>query len=293
MANRMSTEKRNTILRLMVEGNSVRSITRLMGTNIPTVLRQLTWAGEHCRRLLDDHFQGLTLRHCEVDEMWTFVQKKQARLTVDERRERSDIGDVYLWYAVDQDTKLIPTFLLGKRSGDNARRFMLDLAGRLRMPTPHDSDRHAYGAGGYQYATQISADAFAAYPEAVDLAFGPYAKFGTIMKDYRNHELPGRYAPAEMVGTKRRGVFGIRESEERTICTSHIERHNLTVRTFMRRFARLALGFSKKIENLESAVALHMAYYNFCWRPGKMRVTPAMAAGVADTIWRFDQLMAG
>jgi hypothetical protein len=143
MANVMSVEKRNTILRLLVEGNSIRSVCRLMQTQIRTVLRQLLWAGEHCQRLMDDRFTGLTLNHLETDEMWTFVGKKQSRLTVDERRERSDIGDVYLWYSIDQDTKLVPTFLLGKRSADNARRFMVELRSRLEMPNvrPHDTDR--------------------------------------------------------------------------------------------------------------------------------------------------------
>jgi IS1 family transposase len=289
MANKMTTEKRNTILRLLVEGNSIRSVCRLMQTNIPSVLRQLEWAGKHCRKLMDAKFRGLTLNHLETDEMWTFVGKKQARLTTEERAERGDIGDVYLWYPIDQDTKLIPTFLVGKRSADNARRLMVDLSNRLTRPTPHASDDHGFARPGFRYITQISTDGFAAYPEAVDLAFGPYAKFGTIIKDYRNANMP--YTPSEMVGTKRTAKQGIEAQETNTICTSHVERHKLTIRTFMKRFTRLALGFSKKIENLESAVALHMAYYNFCWRPGEMRITPAMAAGVTDHLWTFDELL--
>ena len=291
MANVMSVEKRNQILRMLVEGNSIRSVCRLMQTQIRTVLRQLVWAGEHCQSLMDAKFQGLTLDHLETDEMWTFVAKKQNRLTIDERRERSDIGDVYLWYSIDQETKLVPTFLLGKRNADNARRFMVDLRSRLAMPTPrpHDTDPHAFIRPAMPYATQISTDGFAPYPEAVDLAFGPYVKFGTIVKDYKNATLP--YTPSEIVGTKRRAVFGMNESEKRSICTSHVERHNLTVRTFMKRFTRLALGFSKKLANLEAACALHFAYYNFCWRPGEMRITPAMAAGVTDRLWNFDELL--
>lgn len=289
MANRMSTEKRNTILRLLVEGNSVRSIARLMQTNIRCVLRQLNWAGEHCRKLMDERFRGLTLKHLECDEIWTFVQKKQARLTMTERALRGDIGDVYLWFALDQDTKLIPGYVVGKRSADMARRLMVDLASRLQWPTAHESDAHAFQPGGYKPIVQISTDGFAAYPEAVDLAFGPYVKFGTIVKDYRNANMP--YTPSEMVGTKRTAKRNIGEHEVRTICTSHIERHNLTIRTFMKRFTRLALGFSKKMANLESAVALHLAYYNFCWRPGKMRITPAMAAGVTPCLWTFNDLM--
>ncbi len=291
MANVMSTEKRNTILRLLVEGNSIRGVTRLTQTNIHSVLRQLTWAGQHCRELMDREFQNLRLGHIECDEIWTFVAKKQSRLTIDERAERGDIGDVYPWTGIDQETKLMPTFMLGKRSADMARRFMMDLAGRLEWPKASQSDDQSYQRPGYRYLVQISTDGFAAYHEAIDMAFGPYAKFGTIIKDYRNANMI--YTPSEMVGTKRRAVYGLNEREIGSICTSHVERNNLTIRTFMKRFARLALGFSKKFANLEAAVNLHMAYYNFCWRPGKMRVTPAMAAGVTSSLWNFDDLMAG
>ena len=145
--------------------------------------------------------------------------------------------------------------------------------------------------GGYRPIIQISTDGFAAYPEAVDLAFGPYAKFGTIIKEYKNATM--NYTPSEMVGTDRRPVFGMQESELGTICTSHVERNNLTIRTFMKRYARLSLGFSKKFENLEAAVNLHVAYFNFCWRPGQMRITPAMAAGVTGRLWSFNDLLAG
>lgn len=290
MANVMSVERRNTILRLLVEGNSIRSVCRLMGTNIPSVLRQLEWAGKHCAELLDARLRGLTLRHAECDEIWTFCVKKQARLTVDERAERSDIGDLFLFTAQDQDTRLIAAHTLGKRSADNARRFMVQLAGRLApISGPHASDAHLYGMGGYRPVIQISTDGFAAYPEAVDMAFGPYAKFGVIIKQYRNAGMI--YDPGEMVGTERRPLR-MPEHEASTICTSHVERNNLTIRTFMRRFTRLALGFSKKFENLEAAVNLHVAYFNFCWRPGTMRITPAMAAGVTSRLWSFHDLLA-
>lgn len=171
MANRMSVEKRNGILRLLCEGNSIRSIGRL-GTNIPTVLRQLRWAAGHCRLVMDERFIKLHLGHVEVDEIWTFVGKKQARLTVDERAERHDIGDVYLWTGIDQESKLIPTFRCGKRSADNARRFMMDLASQLVFPRPHASDSHAYFRPVVRPITQLSTDGFSGYPEAVDLAFG-------------------------------------------------------------------------------------------------------------------------
>jgi len=290
MSNVMSTEKRNTILRLLVEGNSIRGVCRLMQTNIPSVLRQLEWAGEHCANLLATHLQGLTIEHAECDEIWTFCAKKQSRLTVDERAERSNIGDAYLFTAQDQKTRLIAAHLLGKRSADNARRFMVQLRNRLAMPAPHASDAHTYSKGGYRPIIQLSTDGFPAYPEAVDLAFGPYAKFGVIIKEYKNANMA--YTPSEMVGTIRKGIRGINEQNAHTICTSHVERNNLTIRTFMKRYARLSLGFSKKFENLEAAVNLHIAYFNFCWRPGKMRITPAMAAGITPRLWNFNDLLA-
>lgn len=290
MANRMSAEKRNTILRLLVEGNSIRSVCRLMRTNIPSVLRQLQWAGDHCAEMMESKFRGLNLRHVECDEIWTFVQKKQSRLTIEERAERSDIGDAYLFTAQDQGTRLIAAHLLGKRSADNTRRFMVKLAQRLVMPSAHASDDHAFIEGGYRTLVQISTDGFAAYPEAIDLAFGPYAKHGVLIKQYRNANM--EYTPSEMIGTERRALLNMQHGEERTICTSHVERNNLTLRTFMKRYARLTLGFSKKFENLEAAVNLHIAYFNFCWRPGKMRITPAMAAGVTGKLWSFADLLA-
>lgn len=291
MANVMSVERRNTILRHLVEGNSIRSTCRLLGTNIPSVLRQLVWAGEHCRNVLNTHLTGLQLRHVECDEIWTFVQKKQARLTVLERETRSDIGDAYLFTAIDQDTKLIAAHTLGKRSADNARRFMVQLANRLDMPRAGLADDANFMKYEFPVVVQISTDGFSGYPESVDLAFGPFAKFVVIIKDYRNATMA--YTPSEMVGADRRAVKRMSEGELRSICTSHVERNNLTIRTFMRRFTRLSLGFSKKFENLEAAVNLFVAYYNFCWRPGKMRVTPAMKAGVTNRMWSIDDLLAG
>jgi IS1 family transposase len=224
------------------------------------------------------------------------VAKKQARLTIEERESSGSVGDIYLWTAVDQETKLVPTFAVGKRSADMARRIMVDLAGRLRNPSgrPHDSDAHAYSHGGYDPALQLSTDGFPGYPEAVDLAFGPYVKYGQLIKDYRNAKL--NYTPSEMVGVDRRGIVNINSDEERTICTSHVERHNLTIRTFMKRFTRLSLGFSKKLENLAAAVGLFMAYYNYCWRPrhkgntSRKRPTPAVAAGLVGDTWTFEKL---
>ncbi len=180
---------------------------------------------------------------------------------------------------------------------DTARRLMADLASKVNRPNPHASDDHAFEQGEYRPALQVSTDGFAAYPEAVDLAFGAHVRYGQIIKDYRNAEQPGRYAPPEMIATERRSIRGIENLF--TICTSHVERHNLTIRTFMKRFARLSLGFSKKFGNLKAAAAMFLAYYNYCWRPrfadnsgqrGRRRVPPAMAAGVTDRLWRLEDL---
>jgi IS1 family transposase len=299
MCNVLKPERQQQVLHMLLEGNSIRSTERVTGVHRDTICRLLVRFGKACKSFMDKRLRGLTLDHIEVDEIWTFVAKKQGRLTPEEKAECHDIGDVYLWTALDKETKLVATYLVGKRSADNARRLMKDLAGRLVMPKAHASDPHHYQTGGYVYITQISTDGFQAYPEAVDLAFGPYVKYGQIRKEYRNADQPGRYAPPEMVTTERRGVFGLRENEERTICTSHVERHNLTVRTLLRRFTRLALGFSKKLENLEAACAALMAYYNFVWRTrypddsgkaGRYRPPAAVMAGVTPHLWTFSDL---
>jgi IS1 family transposase len=291
MANVLKREKQLAVIHLLCEGNSLRSIERLTGVQKKTVGRLLLKVGAACRELLDERMRDLTLAHVQVDEIWTFVQKKQSRLTIDERAYRGDIGDMYLWVALDTDTKLVPTFAVGKRSADMARRLMVDLRSRLVAPArkPHDSDAHAYKAEGYEPITQISTDGFSPYPEAVDLAFGPHVKFGTIIKEYKNANMA--YTPSEMVGTKRRGVQGIGPRQERTICTSHVERNNLTIRTFMRRFTRLSLGFSKKLDHLAAAIALHVAHYNFCRIHGSLKMTPAMAAEVTNAPWTLAELV--
>lgn len=295
MANVLKKERQMQALEILTNGASIRAVERITGVHRDTLCRLVVRFGDACRVFLDRQMHDLELAHVECDEMWTFVGKKQSRLTTDERAEANNIGDIYLWLGIDQKTKLVPSFILGKRSADMARRFMLDLAGRLVAPAnPHASDAHAYARPGYRPIVQLSTDGFSAYPEAVDLAFGPYVKFGTIVKDYRNAQII--YTPSEIVGTRRRAVYGMQEGEERSICTSHIERHNLTTRTFMKRFNRLTLGFSKKLENLAAATAMYIAFYNYCWRPrkpgntGKRYPTPCMMAGLTVKPWSFAEL---
>jgi IS1 family transposase len=299
MANVLPRERQFTVLHLLLENNSIRSVERLTGVHRDTIMRLMVRFGRRCRDFLDERLRNLALTHIQTDECWTFVAKKQRRLTVEEKQEVSDEGDIYLWTCLDEPTKLVATFALGKRSADNARRVMMDLASRLVMPKPHESDAHAYQRPEHRKVIQISTDGFAGYPEAVDLAFGPYVRYGVLIKEFRSNDMPGRYNPPEMIVAERRAIRGIMPDEVYSICTSHVERHNLTIRTFMRRFTRLTLGFSKKLENLAAAVAMFMAYYNFCWRPrfpdhsgkcGRRRVTPAMAAGITDRLWTVQDL---
>jgi transposase-like protein/IS1 family transposase len=291
---RVSIEDSKTVLHLLTEGSSIRATSRLTGIDKKSICKLLVYFGTACREFLDAQMKGLTLDHLEFDEQWTFVYKKQSRLPVDDRRETFDQGDIYIWTAIDQRTKLMPSFRIGKRTGDNARRFMLDVASRLTWPNPHASDHHAYQAATFRRIVQISTDGFSAYPEAVDLAFGPYAKFGTIIKEYRNATM--QYTPGEMVGTKRTARRGMDDRERFTICTSHVERLNGTQRLFLKRLNRLTYAFSKKLANLEAAFAMFAAWYNYCWRtrkPGKSgrrRPTAAVMNGLADHTWTFDEL---
>jgi transposase-like protein/IS1 family transposase len=281
-------------LRLLVEGSSIRSTCRVTGLHKKTVCKLLVHFGEACRRFLDERMQGLTLDHLEFDEQWTFVLKKQSRLTMEQREKCHDIGDIYLWTCIDQNTKLMPSFRVGKRTADNARRFMMDVAGRLVWPKPHASDDHAFAQGSFKRVIQISTDGFAGYPEAVDLAFGQYAKFGTLIKQYRNAKM--EYTPSEMIGTKRTPRRGMGKQDAFTICTSHVERLNGTQRLFLRRLNRLTYAFSKKLANLEAAFSMFAAMYNYCWRTrkpgksGKLRPTAAVMVGLADHTWMFDEL---
>ena len=293
MANKLSDTSRKLILRLLCEGNSIRSTSRLTGCKRDTISRVMLGFGKASAIMMDELFRNLSLEHVEIDEVWSFVGKKQSQLTVDEKRERHDIGDIYLWTCLDQKTKLIPSYFVGKRSADNARRLMVDLANRLVLPAAGTADDHAFAKYDFRPVVQISTDGLAAYPEAVDLAFGPFANYGVLIKQYRNATMP--YDPSQMVGTKRAVKRG--NISQWSICTSHVERNNGTIRTFTKRLSRLTYAFSKKLENHEAAIAMFIAYYNFVWRTrypdnsgrsGSFRPPAALMAGVVNQLWNFD-----
>jgi len=267
-------ETQRTIIHLLVEGNSIRSIERLTGVHRDTIMRLMVKVGDKCREFLDRKLCCLKLAHVEYDEIWTFVLCKQAHLPAVDAPLSDEIGDQFLFVGIDKDTKLIASFAIGKRTAENGRRFALDLASRIVTDHP-----------------QLSTDGWNAYPGAMREAFGEEALYGQIIKDFEEPVQPGRYGPPVMVAADRRQVLGLVDIDPYTICTSHVERNNLTIRTFMRRFTRLSLGFSKKLENLAAAVALHVAHYNFCRVHSSLRMTPAMAAGIADHIWELDDLL--
>jgi IS1 family transposase len=258
---RLAREDQIAVAHLLCEGNSVRSVERLTGVHRDTILRLLVRVGARVRRMLDVRIHGLNLWHLQCDEIWTFVFCKQHRLPDGNCPE---VGDQYLFVALDQGTKLVPSFLIGKRTAANAQAFMLDLSRRIITPP----------SGAPRPRPQISTDGFTGYPYAVDLAFADTVDYGMLIKDYQESEQPGRYGPPELVATQRRPVTS--GLDPFAICTSHVERNNLSIRQFLRRFTRLTLGFSKKLANLEAAVALHVAHYNFCRFHATIRSTPAV-----------------
>jgi IS1 family transposase len=274
MANALPRLKQQAIIHLLVEGNSIRSVERLTGVHRDTIMRLAVNVGGKCKKFLNAWLRNLKLRHVQADEIWTFVGCKQEKL----KRAlviNPTMGDQFLYVAFDQDTKLIASYAIGKRCTEVTQAFMYDLADRIVTDAP-----------------QLSTDGWAAYPNAVKNAFGDEIAYGQIIKEFAEPIQPGRYGPPVLVASERRQITGLTDIDLKSICTSHVERNNLTIRTFLRRFTRLSLGFSKKLENLAAAVALHVAHYNFCRVHSTTRITPAMAAGVTDHVWELDELLA-
>jgi IS1 family transposase len=270
--NRLNTAERAAIIGALVEGNSIRATCRLTGRDKETVMRLLANIGAACEGYQRSTIRNVASRRIECDEIWAFVGAK-AKNVSEKRKAEYGIGDAYTWVALDPDSKLVLTWRVGQRSADDAERFMADLAGRV--------------AG----RIQITTDGYSPYVTAVLLAFGRNVDFAQLVKEYgqpRGNEY--RYSPPDIVKSKKHVVFG--NPNEREISTSHVERQNLTMRMKMRRMTRLTNAFSKKIDGLDSAVALHFMHYNFCRVHQTLRVTPAMAAGIADHVWSLAEIVA-
>lgn len=267
--NRLSLEKRARILACLVEGNSIRGTVRLTGASKNTVVKLLSEVGAMCIWYMDEKFRDLTSTRVEVDEVWTYCWRKEYTVPA-ERKGEIGVGDVYVWTALDPDSKLLFSYLAGRRDSQHANAFMEDVASRLKG------------------RVQICADGFAPYRDAIELAFAGNVDFGQVVKAFGN-EPPGRRkrSSTACAAIARNTVTG----NPQQISTSLVERQNLTMRQHMRRMMRRTTGFSRKFWNLEAALALHFAYYNLCRVHSSIRVTPAMEAGVETRIWELEDLV--
>jgi IS1 family transposase len=271
MANNLSLEKKTMVLSQLVEGNSIRSIERVTGVHRDTVCRLLVQAGETAKELLDSQMINLRCQYVQVDEIWGYVGKKQKQCT-DEEKNAGELGDQYVFVAMDSETKLVPAFSIGKRTGDMAYSFMRELKMRI-------ANRF-----------QLSTDAFSPYFNCVDEVFHDSIDYGQVFKQYREDgKGEKRYSPAQIIRVEITPMIG--SPKVSRISTSHIERQNLTMRMQMRRFTRLTNAFSKKLHNLECAVALHFFHYNFIRIHQTLRVTPAMQARVTNRLWNWNDLL--
>jgi IS1 family transposase len=273
MANNLASEKKVLAISMLAEGSSIRAIERITGVHRDTIMRLGVRVGEACVKIHDERMHGVPSRQIEVDEIWGFIGKKNKNATSRERN--TGRGDVWTFIAIDADTKLIPSFLIGKRDAYHAKAFMDDLSARLRN------------------RVQLSSDALSAYVDAVERSFGCEVDYGQIVKTYTvtnlNQDAASRYSPADVDEVEKTVVAG--NPDVNLISTSHVEKQNHTLRMHCRRLTRLTNAFSKKIENFCAAVALNFTYYNFCKRHIAVRMTPAQAAGLESSQWTVAELV--
>lgn len=272
--NKLDLKKRAQILACLVEGNSIRATVRMTGAAKNTVVKLLADVGAACAAYQDQALRNLPCKRIQCDEIWSFVYAKAKNVPA-AKAAPEGAGDAWTWTALCADTKLIAGWMVGPRDGGIAFEFMQDLAGRLAS------------------RVQLTTDGHKAYLEAVEGAFGAGIDYAQLIKLYG--EAPGKsperkYSPVECIGTRVNTVSG--SPDMAAVSTSYVERQNLTMRMSMRRFTRLTNGFSKKLENLGHAVALHFMYYNFGRIHQSLRITPAMAAGVSAHVWSLEEIAA-
>ena len=271
--NTLSRDKRILIIRCLVEGMSVRATARTADVSKNTVNRLLVQAGKVCGEYQAEALRELPCSRIQVDEIWSFVYAKERNVP----RAKSappEVGDVWTWTAMCADTKLVPSWQVGDRSGATAIDLMDDLRERLAN------------------RVQLTTDGHKAYLEAVEGAFGGDVDYAQLVKLYGSVEGQGnekRYSPAKCTGIRKRKIEG--SPDPKDVSTSYVERQNLTMRMSMRRFTRLTNAFSKKIENHAHAVALHFMYYNFCRIHSTLKITPAMAAGATERLWEIRDIV--
>lgn len=268
MANHLKRERKIMVVNLLCEGSSIRSAERITGVHRDTIGRMLLRVGDHCDRLMAHHIRRVESDQLEVDEIWAFIAKKQKRVRPGDPHE---FGDAYTFIGLDAVSKLVVHHLVGKRDQGTAQAFMAELSRRIVGET------------------QISVDGFQSYPAAIWDNFGNRAHAAAVVKQYRS-TIDGerRYSPASVVGCRRRWLQGFPKLGR--MCTSHVERVNLTCRTFVRRLTRLTCAFSKRLPNLKAAVSMSFCWYNFVRIHRSLGMTPGMAAEVTSTIWTIDDL---
>ncbi|PKK83195.1 MAG: IS1 family transposase [candidate division Zixibacteria bacterium HGW-Zixibacteria-1] len=268
--NCLKAEKQEMVLNLLVEGNSIRGIERITGVHRDTIIRLMKRVGENCQAFMDQNMRGLRCKYLECDEIWTYVGKKQKQLKVGDPDE---LGDQYVFIALDRETKIVPVFEVGKRNTFTAYWFMQKLQRRVN--------------GQFQLTT----DMFRGYLEAVKSAFGYNIHYAVLQKIYHGDENGRRegYSPCKLRKTEKSVISGKPKPEK--ICTSFVERQNLTIRMQLRRFSRLTIAFSKSLDSLKAALNLHFWHYNFMRLHGSLKMTPAMKAGISKTVASWDWVL--
>ena len=269
--NILKRERRAQVIAALVEGNSINATVRMTGVAKNTILKLLANLGSACERYQDERLRDLPCARVQCDEIWSFCYAKQ-RNVPKEKRGQEGYGDAWTWTALDADTKLVPSWLVGRRDAEDAYLFMQDLASRLAR------------------RVQLTTDGHRAYLNAVDDTFANQIDYAMLVKLYGlAPEGEKRYSPAQCVGTQQHVISG--RPDPKHISTSYVERQNLTMRMSMRRFTRLTNGFSKKLVNLKHAVALHYMHYNFARIHKTLRVTPAMEAGIESHVWSIEEIL--
>jgi IS1 family transposase len=269
--NRLDSQTRTRILASLLEGCSIRSTVRMTGAAKKTVLRLLVEAGDVCAEYQDRVLRDLSCKRVQLDECWTFNYCKARQVTPEIAAKNPDAGDVWLWIALDADSRLVFSWRVGQRHSSDGLAFLQDVSSRLRN------------------RVQITADGFPFYPSAIEEIFGEDVDFATLTKIYE-FQHGGRYSPPRFISAKSEVIKG--DPNPRHIATSYVERQNWALRTTVRRYTRLSNGFSRKLRNHQAAVDLNYFAYNFVRLHKSLRMSPAMAAGVADRLWEVEDIVA-